>query len=137
MRRLAKSPLLEDLDFLLVIDAGHAPENSTAELRRFAPEIVLLIDAAEIQEAPGVVRWVGLDEIDGMSASTHTLPLSMLAKYLTLEINCAVKILGIQPQSTEIAETVSDRVLQAVDEIAVEISEFLQARIVQKAASLN
>ncbi len=86
-------------------------------LRRFGPQVVLLIDAAEMGEAPGTVRWVGMEEIDGMSASTHTLPLSMLAKYLILELGCEVKILGLQPQSTEIGETVSREVLQAVDEI--------------------
>jgi hydrogenase 3 maturation protease len=100
-----------------VIEAGHAPENTTAELRRFRPEYVILIDAAEMSDVPGAIRWIEIDEIDGMSASTHTLPLSMLAKYLTLELDCEVNILGIQPQSMEIGESVSRGVLQAVDEI--------------------
>jgi hydrogenase 3 maturation protease len=116
-RRLVDSVLIRDLDSVLVIDAGHAPENTTGNLRRFGPQVVLLIDAAEMGEAPGTVRWVGMEEIDGMSASTHTLPLSMLAKYLILELGCEVKILGLQPQSTEIGETVSREVLQAIDEI--------------------
>src|SRR5512146_762807 len=37
-------------DRLLVIDAGSAPENSTGILRRFGPNLILLLDAAEMGE---------------------------------------------------------------------------------------
>jgi hydrogenase 3 maturation protease len=136
-RRLADSSHIRDLDSVLVIEAGHAPENATAGLRRFAPQAVLLIDAAEMGEAPGTVRWVGMEEIDGMSASTHTLPLSMLAKYLILELGCEVKILGLQPQSTEIGETVSRNVLLAIDEIVNGCIESLAENVTFVHQSLN
>ena len=128
-RRLADSALIRDLDSVLVIEAGHAPENATAELRRFAPQVVLLIDAAEMGEAPGTIRRVAMEEIDGMSASTHTLPLSMLAKYLILELGCDVRVLGIQPHSTEIGESVSRDVLQAVEEIVNECTKSLAEKV--------
>jgi hydrogenase 3 maturation protease len=124
-RGLVQSSTIRDLDCILVMDAGHAPENRTAELRRFGPQVVILVDAAEMNEAPGTVRWIGMDEMDGMSASTHTMPLSMLAKYLTLEHDCDVKLLGIQPRSNEIGESVSAEVLQAVDEIVDELTKSL------------
>src|SRR6187455_3189676 len=54
-RRLAQSRLTRDFDSILVVDAGPAPENTTAGLRRFAPELVLLIDAAEMGELPGMI----------------------------------------------------------------------------------
>ena len=136
-RRLADSPRIRDLESVLVIDAGHAPENATAGLRRFTPQAVLLIDAAEMSEAPGTVRWVGLEEIDGMSASTHTLPLSMLAKYLVLELGCEVKILGIQPGSIKIGETVNKSVLQSVDEIVSGLAELLPEIVTFEHPSLN
>jgi hydrogenase 3 maturation protease len=136
-RRLAESRLIRDLDSLLVIDAGQAPENVTAELRRFAPQVVILIDAAEMDEAPGTIRWVGMEEIDGMSASTHTMPLSMLARYLILELDCEVKILGIQPQFTEIGESLSRDVLQAVDEIVNGLADLLPEIVTFEHQSLN
>ncbi len=137
VQRMTDSALLRDLDTVLVIEAAHAPENATADLRHFAPQLVLLIDAAEMGEAPGKIRWVELAEIDGMSASTHTLPLSMLAKYLVLELGCEVKILGIQPISTEIGESVSQSVLQAVDEIANGLAELLPEIVTFEHPSLN
>jgi hydrogenase 3 maturation protease len=105
-------------DRLLILEAGHAPENQTGELRRFAPDLVLFIDAAEMGAEPGTIRCVPEENIGGMSASTHSLPLSMLACYLTLELGCKVILLGIQPASNEVGGTVSEPVSQAILEVA-------------------
>lgn len=110
-------------DRFLSIEAGPAPENRTAELRKFTPEVVLIIDAAEMGETPGTIRWIAAEEIDGMSASTHSLPLSMLAHYLELELDCDIRFLGIQVGSNEVGETVSAKVLQAVHEAVVGLNE--------------
>jgi hydrogenase 3 maturation protease len=119
--------MITSLRNVLVIDAGHAPENRTADLRRFAPEAILLIDAAELDELPGTIRWIEIDEIEGMSASTHTLPLSILAKYLTLELNCRIAFIGIQPKSNEVGETLSTEVAGAVNLLAGILIESLSS----------
>ena len=136
-RRLAQSRLTRDFDSILVIDAGQAPENTTAELRRFTPELVLLIDAAEMGELPGMTRKIEIHEIDGLSASTHSLPLSMLAKYLILELGCEVKILGIQSKSIEIGDSVSEDVLLAVGEITAGLLELLPEILTFEPDSMN
>jgi hydrogenase 3 maturation protease len=123
--KLIESRFISDPNTVLVIDAGHAPENRTAELRRFAPEVVLLIDAADIDERPGTIHWIEMDEIEGMSASTHTLPLSMLAKYLTLELNCRISLLGIQPKSNDVGKTVSADVQKAINTVVESLIEAL------------
>ncbi len=122
-RALSQRECAADTDHVLILEAGHAPENRTAELRRFAPSLVLLIDAADMGKEPGTVEWISEDDIDGMSASTHSLPLSMLAKYLTLELGCKVMLLGIQLASNEVGETVSAEVLQAVEEVVNGLDE--------------
>lgn len=122
-RSLATSRLLPNPKPVLVIDAGHAPENCTAELRRYAPDVVLLVDAVEMGEAPGHIRWVEMDEIEGMSASTHSLPLSMLASFLNWELKCEVTLLGIQLKSNDVGETVHMDVMRAVNEIVSAITE--------------
>jgi hydrogenase 3 maturation protease len=80
-----------------------------------------MIDAAEMGEAPGTIRWILEDEIDGMSASTHSMPLSILTHYLQLAIDCDVRLLGIQVASNEVGEAVSPEVIQAIDEIVDEL----------------
>ncbi len=120
-RKLLQRECAADVDHLLVIEAGHAPENVTGELRNFRPELIILIDAADMRAEPGTINWVPIQSIDGISASTHSLPLSMLARYLTLELNCAVVLIGIQPISTEVGEQVSVTVLNAIQEIVEEM----------------
>lgn len=100
---------------LLVIDAGHAPENHTGPIRRFAPELVLLVDAAQLGEAPGAVRWLAWQETTGLSASTHTMPPYVLARYLTAELNTHIALIGIQPADTSLGATLSPEVRQAVN----------------------
>lgn len=116
-RRLKARECAADAGHVVVIEAGVAPENVTAELRRFAPHIVILIDAAQMDAAPGAVNWIDWDSTTGMSASSHSLPLSMLARYLTLEIGCAVHLLGIQPVQTQAYTLPSPDIIDAVEGI--------------------
>jgi hydrogenase 3 maturation protease len=116
-KRFASAP------HLLIVEGGPAPENHTAKIRAFQPELVLFIDAAQMDEVPGTIQWIPLDAIDGMSVSSHSLPLSMLARYLTLEIGCEVAVLGIQPQQNEINTELSPPIRAAVDEILAELSK--------------
>lgn len=134
-RALLESRFTRDLEHVLIMDSGHAPENSTAELRRFAPEIILMIDAAEMNERPGSIRWIDMNELDGMSASTHSMPLSMLARYLTLELHCEIKLLGIQPQSNTVGEWVSPQVVASVNEIVASLISSLSPKVEETIAN--
>jgi hydrogenase 3 maturation protease len=136
-RALSQRECAMDKDHLLIMEAGHAPENRTGELRSFAPDLVLLIDAADMGKEPGTVAWISEDEIDGLSASTHSLPLSMLAKYLTLELGCKVMLLGIQPASNEVGETVSPEVLRAVKEVVNGLDETIRGCMLTRSRQCN
>jgi hydrogenase 3 maturation protease len=125
-RALSTRECALDTDHLLIIEAGLAPENTTGELRKFAPDLVLIMDAAEMREKPGTIQWIPEEAIDGMSASTHSLPLSMLARYLTLDLNCTVTLLGIQPGSNEVGGEISPEVLQAIQEIVEELDQSIR-----------
>jgi hydrogenase 3 maturation protease len=99
---------------LLVIDAGPAPENHTGSLRRFQPDLVVLVDAAHMDEAPGAIRWLPWQDSAGLSASTHTLPVHVLARYLTAELGCQVALIGIQPAGTRLGAPLSPEAQAAV-----------------------
>lgn len=106
-----------DTDHVLIMEAGQAPENTTAELRKFAPHLVLFVDAADMGKTPGTIEWIPEESIDGMSASTHSLPLSILSHYLRLELDCKVHLLGVQPRSIEVGGALSTEALEAIQEI--------------------
>jgi hydrogenase 3 maturation protease len=126
-RTLSQRDVAAD-DGVLILDAGHAPENRTGELRRFNPDVVVIIDAADMGEQSGTIQFIPVESIDGMSASTHSLPLSMLARYLKLELNCVVAFLGIQPDSNEVGERVSPDVFAAVHELVDELGTLIYRR---------
>lgn len=116
---------LEPNDRLLLVDAGSAPENASGLLRRFAPDLVLLIDAAQMDEPPGAVRWLDWQEITGVSASTHTLPLHLLARYLMTELGCIVSLIGIQPATNALDAPLSPDVQDAVEAVAAGLAAAL------------
>lgn len=125
--RALKSALAPS-DRVLLVDAGPAPENTTGLLRRFAPDLVLLIDAAQMNEPPGEVRWLDWQETTGVGASTHTLPLHLLARYLVAELCCEVALLGIQPAANEVGAPLSPVVEEAVDALAAGLAAALSGR---------
>lgn len=103
----------------LALDAGPTPENCTGLLRRFAPDMVVVVDAAAIQRPPGSIQLLTEADIGGLSASTHSLPLNLFASYLTSELHCAVIFIAIQPQTTSLGAALSLPVQLAVNEIGL------------------
>lgn len=122
------NPLITGDPRLLVIDAGPAPENCTGTLREFQPALVIIVDAAQMDLQPGEVRWIDWRNTHGISASTHTLPLHMLAKFLTLDLGCEVTLIGIQPAHNTVDAPLSEPVQQAVTVIARDLSAALTPR---------
>ncbi len=105
-----------DSAVLIAIPTGPAPENYTHRIRKFHPHIVILADAAQMDAEPGTIRWIGVDEIGQVTPSTHTLPLNLLAEYLTAELGCEVWLWVIQPERNEVGAEMSDAVRRGVNE---------------------
>jgi len=112
---------------LLVVEGAHAPENSTGAIRRFAPDLVLLIDAAEMGDHPGTIRWLDWQEAVGLDSSTHSLPPSMVARYLAAELSCEVALIGIQVQDTSLGARISPPVRRAIRTVAQGLAALLLA----------
>ena len=102
---------------ILIIEAGAAPEAFTGQLRRFAPDLVLMIDAAQLDQPPGTIRLIDCQDTIGLSASTHTLPLNVIAQFLVTDLGCDVAVIGIQPYKDDFDRPLSPAVRHAVDEI--------------------
>jgi hydrogenase 3 maturation protease len=120
-------PQVDGHDHLTVMDGGTAPENQTGALRRIAPDLVLLVDAAQMNEAPGTVRWLQWQATTDLGASTHTIPPYILATYLVNEIGCIVVLIGIQPQSLVVDTPLSGPVQKAVTHLIDSLRDTLTA----------
>lgn len=118
---------LSGRETVLLIDAGAVPENFTGSLRRFAPGLVLLVDAADMGTKPGEIAFVHWQDAEGFSASTHTLPISVFGEYLSNEFGCEVMLLGIQPAHLDFDRPLSAPVRAAVNVVAEELTGALAA----------
>ncbi len=116
-------------DHLLVIEACYVPENFTGSVRKFAPDLVLLVDAAHMGQEPGAVAWLDWRDAVGFSASTHTGPLSSLANFMATTMDCEVWIIGIEPADLTMYAPLSPVVDAAVTDVATAIAEAVGAHV--------
>ncbi len=85
------------LEHLRVFFAGTVPESVTGPVRKYKPDAVVLLDAADMGVRPGSVALVQPDEISASLLSTHALPLSVVMEFLTKDTGARVLLIGIQP----------------------------------------
>jgi hydrogenase 3 maturation protease len=123
VRRLAA--MLQESETLLMVDAGPAPENCSGLLRGFKPDLVILMDAAEMKQAPGSIQLIPWQDSIGLSASTHSLPLHLFAKYLEQELKCEIVLLGIQPFNIGMDAKLHDTLRVSAENAALDIATLL------------
>lgn len=77
--------------------AGTVPESVTASIRRYRPDHILLLDAADMGARPGTIAVISQETIRGTLLSTHVMPLSVVMEYMAWDSSAKVTLLGIQP----------------------------------------
>lgn len=100
----------------LVLDCGTMPENFTGVVRRHHPELLVLVDAADIGLAPGVFRIVAPDRIGDVSTGTHNIPLTHLLGFLS-ESAGRIIFIGIQPGEVGDGEGITPVVRGGADQL--------------------
>jgi hydrogenase 3 maturation protease len=92
-----------------VIPAGPSVENSLGLLRRLAPALLVVVDAAEMGLPPGSVRRLPIVEAERMLGSTHGLPLPFLLSMVRDQVGKIV-LIGIQPADRSLGEGLTPEV---------------------------
>ena len=104
-----------------VVDGGAAPENVIHRVRALAPARVLVVDATDMDLAPGTIRIV--DEIyiaQNAIMTTHDLPLSFLISALRESVP-RVDLIGVQPAVVFFGYPVTPAVREAVAAIHAQL----------------
>ncbi len=112
--------LLSDLKQhdLLLIAGSTAPENFTGVIKKFAPDVLFIVDAAHMGLLPGEFKAVVAEDICGVTFSTHMLPLPVMLKYLEAECGTEVLFIGIQPKCTKQGLIMSEEVMCGTKKLA-------------------
>lgn len=104
-------------DSFLSINGDLVPENFTHDLSEFNPNCVLIIDAAFLEKSPGEVDLIKANAIKNVSFSSHSMPLSILGKYLEQKIGASIYIMGIQAKSLDFGSDMSEEVKKTADKL--------------------
>ena len=111
-------------DFLAV-EGGSAPENVTGVITSFAPETLIVVDAAFCGLSPGEYTVLSPDDITGKTFSTHMLPLPVMLSYLESVCGCTSAYIGIQPFCVDQGIGMHPDVQNGVLRLSKEILDFL------------
>jgi hydrogenase 3 maturation protease len=102
------------------LDCGPVPENYTGKIRKLSPEAIVMVDAVDFGGNPGETILTEAENAEGVTLSTHSMPLSVFCKMLP---ESRIYLLGIQPQSFE---RMTDEVIDSGNALAREINKFLK-----------
>lgn len=113
---------------IMAIDVGTAPESYTSVIRRHRPDLLIMIDTADMDLPPGVLRAITPEKISILSFSTHNIPLSMFISYVE-EFCGEILLVGVQPEQMAMGSGISKAVQKSVKKLAEIILEGRTAEI--------
>lgn len=97
-----------------LFDCGTSPENFLGPILRSKPEVILLVDAANLGAEPGHTHIIEKEEIANLGLSTHDTSLKLFIAYLENGLDTVdIFLLGIQPKDTSLGSGLS-RELEAM-----------------------
>ncbi|MGQ4832464.1 MAG: hydrogenase maturation peptidase HycI [Candidatus Asgardarchaeia archaeon] len=117
-----------------VFDCKEAPESFLEKIVAEKPTHILIIDAAFLNEYPGKVKILRIEDIEEYTASTHNVPITILIKYISERLGYLPKVIviGIQPKSLELGDPVSKDVKHSIEIVTNMIEEVIMKCLTQK-----
>ncbi len=107
----------------VLIDAGTVPENYLNKISETNPDIIILIDAADMQQPPGTVLELSPEDLGCCSFSTHSGSLSLVIDYLKQETKADIRLIGIQPGKRDVGAEMTKQVRNAINQLLPELEK--------------
>ncbi|MFH1327947.1 MAG: hydrogenase maturation peptidase HycI [Candidatus Bathyarchaeota archaeon] len=123
VRNLSKTKLAKNIK---LFNCGTTPERFTKTIQEFKPTHIIIIDSARLNLSPGEADLISTDKIGGLTISTHTLPLNVVADYLYQITKAKIILLGVQPKSLDFSNCLTPELEKAarnITDIFVSINE--------------
>ena len=103
-------------DGWITIDCGPVPEDFTGDIKKIKPEMIVIVDAADMGLEPGEIRIIPKERIPNVALSTHGMPLIFFMDYLK-DSTKKIILLGIQVKNTEFGSEMSPEIKRAGDKL--------------------
>ncbi len=101
-----------------IVIAENSIENYIGKINRHKANIILMIDAMDMDEEPGYFKIVPIDRIMNTTTNTHNLSLRTISSFFEAENQW---VLGIQPEEVSFGIGLTPRVQSAADRIIFEL----------------
>ncbi|MBM1154313.1 hydrogenase 3 maturation endopeptidase HyCI [archaeon] len=106
---------LASTDRVTVVQAHTAPENVIGLIKRVHPSHTIILDAVDAEAPPGTLLLIDPKSCsESKLPSTHTIPITTIARYIEREVGTQVLILGVQPADTTWGSRMSAPVQKAL-----------------------
>ncbi len=106
-----------------MIDTGTVPENYIQPIIKKAPRNLLLIDAIDFGAEPGTIKIFQAEQLNSLVISTHTLSPRLFIDIIRQSVKLDVYCIGIQPSQTQLGQTVSEQVDEAIQRLCHILTE--------------
>jgi len=110
-----------------LIDTGTVPENYIQPIIKKAPQNLLVIDAIDFGAPAGTVKIFRPEQLNSIVISTHTLSPHLFIDMICRDVNVDVYFIGIQPAQTQVGQSVSAEVNQAIQQLSRTLAEVFPA----------
>lgn len=108
-----------------LFECGTAPENYLGPIVKSNPQVVLILDAANLDAEPGHTHIIEKRDIATLGLSTHDTSLKLFISYLENNLkDVDIFLLGVQPKNTNLGTSMSNELKQLLlrfEEIFLEI----------------
>jgi hydrogenase 3 maturation protease len=96
------------------LNAGTNPENYLFRLSDKEVDMIIFIDAVQIESSIGEIFWIDSKNISDFSMSTHTYSIKMIETWLKTLRPIDIKYLGISAASFDCSKPVTEKVLNGI-----------------------
>ncbi|MCU0611317.1 MAG: hydrogenase maturation protease [Candidatus Eisenbacteria bacterium] len=110
--------LLDTTTNLTLLDCGSYPQNFLGVISRDRPEVVMLVDAAELGLQPGEVRVLDRSSVTDWGGGSHGFPMELLMQQIEVLAAAQVFLLAIQVGGLTRGAPLHPDVRRAVEELA-------------------
>ena len=108
---------LKETQNIKILTVEVSIENYIGKINSVNPDILILIDSLDFDQAPGHYDMLPIEKINGYTTNTHNITLDKVSELF----NSQVYILGVQPKTIQFGEGLSKEVRNAADNIIEEI----------------
>jgi hydrogenase 3 maturation protease len=106
-----------------VCNCTTVPENYTSVVKKYSPDILVMVDAAQMNLSPGAFRRIAPDQIQDVGLGTHAMSLSVTVNYLKPVVQKEIVFIGVQPKEVEDREGLSPEILIAAQKVMIHLKK--------------